>query len=86
MMPEDALNVRARAIALSVWQEGYPWMRMDVDEAVDNVYIKPTSEFRMNPEEENDYDRGLVYNKVPEILTCGHQVSQKRVAKIEEST
>ena len=29
----------------------------------------------------NDYDRGLVYDKVPEILTSGHQ---KRAAKIEE--
>ena len=38
----------------------------------------------MNPEEEDDYDRGLAYNKVPEILTRGHQVSHKRVAKIEE--
>ena len=38
----------------------------------------------MNPEEETDCDRGLVYDKVPEILTRGHQVSQKRVAKIEE--
>ena len=39
---------------------------------------------RMNPEEENDNDRGLVYDRVPEILTRGLQVSQKRVAKIEE--
>ena len=68
----------------SVWQEGYPWMRMDVDEAVENRFIKPASNLRMNPEEEDDYDRGLVYDRVPEILTRGHQVSQKRVARIEE--
>ena len=64
----------------SVWQEGYPWMRMDVEHG----FIKPASHLRMNPEKEDDYDRGLVYNKVPEILTRGHQVSQKRVARIEE--
>ena len=68
----------------SVWQEGYPWMRMDVEEAVEYRLIKPAYNLRMNPEEEDDFDRGLVYNKVPEILTCGHQVSQKRVAKIKE--
>jgi hypothetical protein len=45
----------------SVWQEGYPWMRTDVEEAVENVFIKPASQLRMNPEEESDYDRGLSY-------------------------
>ena len=55
-----------------------------VEEAVENGFIKPASNLRMNPEEEDDYDRGLVYDTVPEILTRGHQVSQKRVAKMEE--
>ena len=68
----------------SVWQEGYPWMRMDVEEAIEGGYIKPASSLRMTPEEENDFDKGMVYDKVPEILTRGHQVSQKRVSKIEE--
>ena len=66
----------------SVWQEGYPCMKRDIDEGVENGYIKPASELRMNPKEETEYDGGLVYDKVPEILTCRHQVSQKRVAKI----
>jgi hypothetical protein len=45
----------------SVWQEGYPWMRMDVDEAVENGFMNPASHLRMNPEEEDDYDRGFMY-------------------------
>ena len=38
----------------------------------------------MTPEEEDNYDKGLLYEKVPEILTRGHQVCLKRVNKIEE--
>ena len=44
-------------------------MRMDVDEDVEHGFINPASHLRMNPEEEDNYDRGLVYNKVPEVLT-----------------
>ena len=68
----------------SVWQEGYPWMRMETKEAVELGFIKPASELRMSPEEEEDYDRGLVYEKVPEVLTRGHVVTQRRVELIEE--
>ena len=32
-----------------VWLDGYPWMRMDVDEAVEKGYIKPSSDMRMEP-------------------------------------
>ena len=68
----------------SVWQEGHPWMRLDVDEAVEQGYIKPASKLRMTAEEEHDYDRGLVYEKIPEVLTKGHVVSTKRVDLMEE--
>ena len=68
----------------SIWQEGYDWMKMDTEEAVEQGYIKPASELRMTVEEEQDYDRGLVYEKIPEILTRGHVVSTKRVDLMEE--
>ena len=38
----------------------------------------------MSPEEEDDYERGLVYERVPEVLTRGHVVSPRRVDLIEE--
>ena len=44
-------------------------MRMDMDQAVELGYIKPARELRMTAEEEDDYDKGLVFEKVPEILT-----------------
>ena len=47
-------------------------MKRDIDEGVENGYIKPASELRINPKEETEYDRGLVYDKVPEILTHRH--------------
>ena len=59
----------------SVRKEGYPWMKMDFSEAVENGYIKPLSELSMSSEEEIDYGRGLVYEKVPEILTKCHVIS-----------
>ena len=57
---------------------------LDIDEVVDNGNIKQASKLGINPEEETDYDRGLVYEKIPEILTRGNLISRKRVAKIEE--
>ena len=57
---------------------------MDVEEAIEGGCIKPASSLRMTPEEEDDFDKGMIYDKIPEILTRGHEVSQKRVTKIEE--
>ena len=42
---------------------------MDVDEAVENGLINPASHLRMNPEEEDDYDRDLVNDRITEVLT-----------------
>ena len=60
----------------SVWQNGYPWMKQEIDQAVSMGHIKPASELRMNPEEEDDFDKGLVFEKVPEILTRGHTLGR----------
>ena len=68
----------------SVWQEGHDWMKMDTEVAVEHGYIKPANELRITEEEEDDYERGLVYEKVPEVLTRGNVVSAKRVDLIEE--
>ena len=59
-------------------------MRMDVVEAIENGHIKPASELRMTLEEEGAYEKGIVYDRVPEIMTHGHQLSQKRTNQIEE--
>jgi hypothetical protein len=68
----------------SVWEEGHDWMKLELQEAIDQGFIKPAKDLRMNKEEEEDYNRGLVFEKVPEILTRGHVVSEKRVSMLEE--
>ena len=59
-------------------------MRLNIDEAVEQGYIKPASELRLTLEEEDDYERGLVLEKIPEVLTRGHVASTKRVDLMEE--
>ena len=68
----------------TVWQEGHSWMKLDLEEAVNQGFIKPACDLRMSPEEEQDYDRGLVFEKIPEVLTRGHVVTAKKVDMIEE--
>jgi hypothetical protein len=41
-------------------------------------YIKPAGELEMHPEEERDYERNLMYGKVPEVITRGSVTSPKR--------
>ena len=56
----------------SIWEEGHDWMRLDI------------GDLRMSKEEKEDYDRGLVFERIPEILTIGHVVTAKRVNLLEE--
>jgi hypothetical protein len=47
-------------------------------------YIKPAGELEMYPEEERDYERNLMYGKVPEVITRGSVTWPKRVELAEE--
>ena len=68
----------------SVFHQGYPWMRMDISEAEEDGYITHVSKLKLKPEEEDDFKQGLLFDKVPDILTHGHQVSAVRVDKMTE--
>ena len=37
----------------SVWQVGHYWIKMDIEDATEQGYIKPASELRMTVEEED---------------------------------
>ena len=63
----------------SVFHKGYDWMRMDFDEAEEAGYITHASKLRLKPEEEADYQQGLLFERVPEILTHGHVITPERV-------
>ena len=68
----------------SRWEEGDAWMKLEFSESVDKGIIKPASCLRVRDEEESEYRKGLVFEKVPEILTRGHVIDEMRVGKIEE--
>ena len=68
----------------SRWEQGDQWMKLDLVEVIAQGLIKPAAKLRMKPEQEDEYKKGLLYEKVPEILTRGHVVNTKRVEKIEE--
>ena len=63
-------------------------MRMDVSDAEEAGYITQASKLRLKPEEESDYQQGLMYEKYPEVLTRGHvevhKVTPERVDKMKE--
>ena len=74
----------------SRWENGDPWMLLDITEAVSKGFIKPASELRVSKEMENEFNEGLVFGDRDELLTRGHTVqtvnivSEIRVRKIQE--
>ena len=70
----------------SVWERGLPWMREEIEDAVEKGILTHCKALRLNEEQEDDYKRGFVYEKTPEILTPGHIVAMNtaRVEKVKE--
>ena len=59
-------------------------MKHDITESIEKGIIKPASDLRVKDEEESEFRKGLVFEKVPEILTRGHVIDEVRVSKLEE--
>ena len=68
----------------SRWENGDPWMRREIEQAVNDNILKPVSDLRINDEEESEFRKGLIFEKVPEILTRGHVINETRVSNIEK--
>ena len=67
----------------SIWEKGFDWMHNDFEEAVANDIIKPAKMLRMKEEEEEEYEKGLIFERSPEILIRGHfAFSAARVEKM----
>ena len=87
--PSD-LGTRPKKVTLeqvnpaSKWICGEEWMTWSVEKAVAEEILKPVSELRMKKEEEEVFNEGCVFDKEPEVLTRGHLVNEKRVAKLEQ--
>ena len=70
----------------SAWEKGKPWMKEEIDDAVDKGILVPAKALRLSDKEEDDYKRGFVYEKTPEILTPGHaaMITKLGVDKVRE--
>ena len=68
----------------SSWHSGEKWMSWPVQKAIEEGCIKPVSELRLNDEEKKEYQEGVIFEKMPELLTRGHTINQTRVSEIEK--
>ena len=59
-------------------------MTWSVDKAVQEEILKPVAELRMKKEEEEVFNEGCVFDKVPEVLTRGHVLNEIRIRKLEQ--
>ena len=68
----------------SVWESGLDWMEDSLESAVQAGILTPALDLRMVDTEENEYDKGLVLERTPEILVRGHAVTEERVDKMRQ--
>ena len=67
------------------WEKGLPWMRREIDDAIEQGILTPAVNLRMNYDEEDSFKKGLVFEKSQEILTRGHAVMlASRIEKVKE--
>ena len=58
----------------SIWENGLHWMREDISKAVENGILTPVSNLKVSKEDEDEFNKGIIIEKTPEILTRGHAV------------
>ena len=56
----------------SKWEKGLPWMKGEIDDAVEKGILSSINNLRLNNDDEESFNKGLVFEKTPEILTKGH--------------
>ena len=59
-------------------------MKLPVEKDVENDDIKPVTDLKITKEEENEFNEGVIFEKMPEVLTRGHLVNTERVTHIEK--
>ena len=57
----------------SRWQNKVDWMKMMVGQAIASGDIKAALEMRINDEEKDEFKDGVVYDKIPKVLTRGQE-------------
>ena len=61
---------------LSVWHTGLDWMKLDLDQAVEQKILTPLDKLSMSEDQKHDYEQGFVFEKTKDILTKGHVVTK----------
>ena len=56
----------------SIWENGHEWMKDTVEAAINAGILKPVDQLRMMEKEEEDYEKGFLFEKTPELLVHGH--------------
>ena len=56
----------------SIWERGLPWMKGSMEDALEKDIIKHAGNLRLNDNEKEEYNRGLIFEKCPQILIKGH--------------
>ena len=66
-------------------------MRLDLEEAVSRVYLRPTDSWKIiDRDNEDNFQKSFLFEKEPEVLTWGHTATEKeplsvgRICKLEE--
>ena len=59
-------------------------MTLPLPEAIENGSITPAKNLRISDSEKEDYKEGIIFEKIPELLTRGHVLNKERISKIEE--
>ena len=67
----------------SRWHNGEQWMKTTVAKAIAHGSIKPALDLRVHDEDKEEFKDGVVYDKIPEVLTRGHALNKDRISKVE---
>ena len=91
------IGTRAEKVTLqdvgqdSRYENGDLWMTMNIEDAIKSGVLKPAGDLKsVSTDEEEEFKRGFIFEKEPEVLTRGHisadkgNTSQGRIAKLEE--
>ena len=68
----------------SVWEKDLDWMHNEFEYALENDIIKPAKMLRLKEDEEEEFEKCLIFERTPEILVKGHAAfSTDRVQKMK---
>ena len=68
----------------SRWHNGEDWMRQPLETAIEQASITPANNLSISDSEREEYKEGIIFEKIPELLTRGHTLNRERISKLEE--